>query len=38
LIIGYWYQHFEQISGEKVADLIERSRGAKVGESNDTDT
>jgi predicted phosphoribosyltransferase len=38
LAIGYWYEAFEQISGEKVAQLIERSRDAKVGETHDTDT
>jgi hypothetical protein len=34
--ISYWYEDFEQIS-EEVAELIERSRGAKVGEINDSD-
>ena len=38
MAIGYWYEDFEQISDEKVAELIERSRDAKVGEINDTDT
>jgi predicted phosphoribosyltransferase len=38
LAIGYWYEDCEQVSEEEVAELIERSRGAKVGETNDTDT
>jgi predicted phosphoribosyltransferase len=39
LAIGYWYEYFEQVSDEEeVAELIERSRGAKVGETNDSDT
>jgi predicted phosphoribosyltransferase len=38
LVIGYWYEDFEQVSEEEVAELIERTRGAKVGETNDTDT
>jgi predicted phosphoribosyltransferase len=37
LAVGYWYEDFEQVSDE-VAELIERSRGAKVGETNDIDT
>jgi predicted phosphoribosyltransferase len=36
--IGYWCEDFEQVSDEEVAELIERSRAAKVGETNDTDT
>jgi predicted phosphoribosyltransferase len=39
LAIGYWYEYFEQVSDEEeVAELIERSRGAKLGETNDSDT
>jgi predicted phosphoribosyltransferase len=38
LAIGYWYEDFEQVSDEEVAELIERYRGAKVGETNDSDT
>jgi predicted phosphoribosyltransferase len=38
LAIGYWYEDFEQVSEEEVAELIERYRGAKVGETNDSDT
>jgi predicted phosphoribosyltransferase len=36
--IGYWYEDFQQASDEEVAELIERSRGAKVGETHDSDT
>jgi predicted phosphoribosyltransferase len=36
--IGYWYEDFEQVSDEEVAELMERSRDAKVGENNDSDT
>ncbi|MDQ3183085.1 MAG: hypothetical protein M3Q62_06000 [Actinomycetota bacterium] len=38
LAIGNWYEDFEQVSDEELAELIERSRGAKVGETNDSDT
>jgi predicted phosphoribosyltransferase len=38
LAIGYWYEDFQQVSDEEVAELIERSRGAKEGETNDTET
>jgi predicted phosphoribosyltransferase len=38
LAIGYWHEDFEQVSDEEVPELIERSRGAKVGETNDSDT
>jgi predicted phosphoribosyltransferase len=38
LAIGYWYEDCEQVSEEEALELIERSRGAKVGEINDTDT
>ena len=38
LAIGYCYEDFEQFSDEKVAELIERSRGAKVVETNYSDT
>jgi predicted phosphoribosyltransferase len=38
LAIGYWYEYFEQVSDEEVAERIERSRGAKVGETKDSDT
>jgi predicted phosphoribosyltransferase len=38
LATGYWYEDFEQVSEEEVAELIEGSRGAKVGETNDSDT
>jgi predicted phosphoribosyltransferase len=38
LAIAYRYEDFEQVSEEEVAELIERSRGAKVGESNDSYT
>jgi predicted phosphoribosyltransferase len=38
LAIGYWYEDCEQVSEEEALELIERSRGAKVGETNDTDT
>lgn len=38
LAIGYWYEDFKQVSDEEVAELIERSSGAKVGETNDSDT
>jgi hypothetical protein len=37
LAIGYWYEYFEQVSDDEVAELIERSRGAKVGETNDSE-
>ena len=36
--IRYWYEDFQQVSDEEVTELIERSRGAKVGETNDSDT
>jgi predicted phosphoribosyltransferase len=38
LAIAYWYDDFQQDSDEEVVELIEHSRGAKVGETNDTDT
>ena len=38
LAVGYRYEDFEQVSDEEVAELIERFRGAKVGEINDSDT
>jgi hypothetical protein len=38
LAIGYLYEDFEQVSDEEVAERIERSRGAKVGETKDSDT
>jgi hypothetical protein len=39
LAIAYWYENFEQVfEEEEDAELIERTRGAKVGESNDSDT
>jgi predicted phosphoribosyltransferase len=38
LAIGYWYEDVENVSDEEVAERIERSRGAKVGETNDSDT
>jgi predicted phosphoribosyltransferase len=38
LAIGYLLQDFEQVSDEEIAELIERSRVAKAGETNDTDT
>jgi predicted phosphoribosyltransferase len=38
LAIGYWYEDFEQVPDQEVAELIERSRGAKVGETHDSDT
>jgi hypothetical protein len=38
LATGYRCEDFEQVSEEEVAELIERSRGAKVGETNDSDT
>jgi hypothetical protein len=38
LVIVYWYEYFEQVSDEEVAELIERSRGAKVGETHDSYT
>jgi predicted phosphoribosyltransferase len=38
LAVGYRNENFEQVSDEEVAELIERSRGAKVGEINDSDT
>jgi hypothetical protein len=31
-------EDFEQVCDEEVVELIERSRGAKVGETNDSDT
>jgi predicted phosphoribosyltransferase len=36
--IRYWYEDFQQASDEEVIELIERSRGAKVGETHDSDT
>jgi predicted phosphoribosyltransferase len=35
--IVYWYEDFRQVSDEEVAELIERSRGAKV-KTNASDT
>ena len=34
LAIGYWYEDFEQVSDEAVAELIERSPDAKGRETN----
>jgi predicted phosphoribosyltransferase len=36
--IVYWYEDFQQVSDEEVMELIERSRGAKVGKTHDSDT